>query len=59
MRLLARAGRLDELARLADFDVHARRQLDRTLSQAGKADELRDRAENGDRCAMLQLERLL
>lgn len=59
MHLLTKAGRLDALARLADSDVHARRQLDRTLRQSGKADELRHRAENGDRYALLQLERLL
>jgi len=59
MYLLAQAGRLDELARLAQTDVHARRQLDRTLRKAGKADELRRRANHGDRYALLQLKRLL
>jgi hypothetical protein len=58
MHLLAQAGRMDELARLAGSDVHARRQLDRTLREAGEADELRRRADDGDRYALLQLKRL-
>lgn len=59
MYLLAQAVRLDELARLAQTDVHARRQLDQTLREAGEADELRLRANHGDRYTLLQLKRLL
>ena len=59
MHLLAQAGYMDELARLAESDVHARRQLDRALREAGQADELRRRAEDGDQYALLQLQRLL
>ncbi|GAB7036467.1 MULTISPECIES: hypothetical protein [Catenuloplanes] len=56
---LARAGRLGELAVLAETDNRARRRLDRQLHDEGRADELRARAVGGDRTALLLLIRLL
>jgi hypothetical protein len=59
MDLLAKAGRLDELAVLGETDVHARRRLDRFLFDQGRDDELRQRARHGDRTALYLLVRLL
>jgi hypothetical protein len=56
---LARAGRLDELAALAETDATARRRLDRQLHHEGRADALRARAADGDRTALYLLVRLL
>jgi hypothetical protein len=56
---LAGAGRLDELAALAETDNHARRRLDRQLHHERRADDLRARAIGGDRTALLLLIRLL
>ena len=55
MHLLVQAGRLDELARLAESDPHARRQLDRSLYEAGDTLRLRHRAEDGDKYARYKL----
>jgi hypothetical protein len=41
MDLLARAGRLDELAALGQHDVHARRRLKRHLSDEGDSGSVR------------------
>jgi hypothetical protein len=57
--LLARAGRLDELAELAKSDGFARRQLDIRLREDGNIDELGRRAREGDKFALYQLLRLL
>ncbi|WP_407567186.1 hypothetical protein [Polymorphospora sp. A560] len=54
-----KAGLLDELADLAETDVHARRQLDRFLYEEGRDVELRRRAERGDKTALYFLVRLL
>ncbi|MFB6394616.1 hypothetical protein AAFH96_16095 [Polymorphospora sp. 2-325] len=59
MKLLVKAGLLDELADLAETDVHARRQLDRFLYEEGRDVELRRRAERGDKTALYFLVRLL
>lgn len=56
---LARAGRLDELAVLAETDGTARRRLDQQLHHEGRADDLRARAAGGDRAALYLLIRLL
>jgi hypothetical protein len=56
---LARAGRLDELATLAETDNHARRRLDQQLHHEGRADDLRARAIRGDRTALFLLIRVL
>ncbi len=57
--LLARAGRLAELTRLARTDVHARRRLNTALRERGMDEALRGRAEDGDRGALYGLVRLL
>ncbi|WP_233358645.1 hypothetical protein [Thermomonospora amylolytica] len=59
MDLLARAGRLDELAMLAETDRHARRRLGRLLYEEGRDGELRHRAQHGDKTALYLLVRLL
>lgn len=59
MDLLAKAGRLHELADLAENDVHARRRLDRFLFEEGRDSDLRQRAERGDKTALYLLVRLL
>jgi hypothetical protein len=59
MHLLAQSGRLEELAERAESDRHARRQLDRTLYETGRGDDLRRRAEHGDEYALYLLVRLL
>ena len=59
MNLLVKAGLLDELAERAEHDVHARRRLDRLLSEDGRDDELRQRAQHGDKTALYHLVRLL
>ncbi|MDH6229226.1 hypothetical protein [Streptomyces sp. MJP52] len=59
MDLLARAGRLPELAERALTDVHARRSLNRSLGEQGRDAALRTRVENGDLGALYVLVRLL
>lgn len=59
MDALARAGRLDELAALAETDSRARRRLDRQLHDEDRADDLRVRAISGDKTALYLLIRLL
>lgn len=59
MDLLARAGRLDELATLGETDVHARRHLDRFLFENHRDGHLRQRAQQGDKTALYYLLRLL
>ena len=59
MDLLAKAGRIDELATLAETDVHARRRLDRFLYENGCDDDLRQRAQRGDKAALYNLVKLL
>ncbi|BAJ32666.1 MULTISPECIES: hypothetical protein [Kitasatospora] len=59
LQLLASAGRLEELERLAATDVHARRRLDRALAERGLADALHARAADGDRYALYVLVRSL
>ncbi|MFG2116600.1 hypothetical protein ACGFRB_28840 [Streptomyces sp. NPDC048718] len=59
MHLLAQAGRLPELAERAPTCVHARRKLNRALSERGRETELRTRAEDGDRDALYVVLRLL
>ncbi|MFJ9608494.1 hypothetical protein ACIRS1_19375 [Kitasatospora sp. NPDC101176] len=56
--LLGDAGRFGELAELAVTDVHARRQLNRTLQERGMSGALLARAEDGDRGALYGLVRL-
>ena len=53
--LLARAGLSTELAELADNDAHARRRLDQFLFDEGRAEDLRARAEHGDKTALYKL----
>jgi hypothetical protein len=57
--LLARAGRLSELAELGKSHATARRRLNRHLYENGKADELQRRAQEGDKDALYKLLRLL
>ncbi|MEU1432439.1 hypothetical protein ABZ412_35770 [Nocardia sp. NPDC005746] len=59
MDLLAKAERIDELATLAEADVHARRRLDRFLYENGRDDDLRQRAHLGDKTALYYLVKLL
>jgi hypothetical protein len=59
MRLLVKAGRLDELAIRGETDRHARRRLDRMLYEEGRDGELRQRAEHGDKTALYLLVQLL
>jgi hypothetical protein len=59
MDLLAKAGQLDELAIRGETDRHALRRLDWMLYEEGRAGELRDRAERGDKYALYLLVRLL
>lgn len=59
MDLLARAGRLDDLATRGETDRHARRRLDRLLYEEGRDRELRHRAVHGDKAALYLLVRLL
>ncbi|MGI5175795.1 hypothetical protein ACQEVZ_05620 [Dactylosporangium sp. CA-152071] len=59
MDLLAKAGRLDELARRGESDRCARRRLDRLLYEQGRGSDLRHRAERGDKTAFYVLVRLL
>jgi hypothetical protein len=59
LNALAQAGRLDELAALAETDANARRRLDRQLHHEGRSDDLRARAVTGDRTALYLLIRLL
>jgi len=59
MDLLVKAERLEELAVLAESDNHARRRLDRYLREQRRDQDLRIRAEHGDRYALYLLVRLL
>jgi hypothetical protein len=59
MDLLAEAGRLDELAMRGETDTHARRRLDRLFYEEDRDDELRRRAQHGDKTALYLLVRLL
>lgn len=59
MDLLAKAERIDELATLAETDVHARRRLDRFLHETGRDGDLRQRAQRGDKAALYYLVKLL
>jgi hypothetical protein len=59
MNLLVKAGLLDEVAERAEHDVHARRRLDQFLFEDGRDDELRQRAQDGDKTAIYHLVRLL
>ncbi|ONI81595.1 hypothetical protein ALI144C_20045 [Actinosynnema sp. ALI-1.44] len=59
MDLLAKAGRLDELARWGERDRCARRRLDRLLYEQGRDSELRHRADCGDKTAFYKLVCLL
>ncbi|MFE0591060.1 hypothetical protein [Micromonospora echinospora] len=59
MDLLVKAGLLRELADRAEIDVHARRRLGRFLYEEGHDDELRERAQRGDKIALYLLVRLL
>lgn len=59
LRLLAVAGRLPELADLGRTDVHAVRALNTRLHEAGRGEDLRVRAEAGDRHALTHLVRFL
>ncbi|GII59687.1 hypothetical protein Pth03_80760 [Planotetraspora thailandica] len=59
MDLLAKAGRLDELTTRAGTDRHARRRLDRLLYEEGLDNDLRCRAQTGDKYALYLLVRLL
>ncbi|GLW64141.1 hypothetical protein Arub01_23850 [Actinomadura rubrobrunea] len=59
MDLLARAGRLDELATRGETDRHAQRRLDRLLYEEDRDSELRHRALHGDKYALYLLVRLL
>ncbi|WP_440082170.1 hypothetical protein [Streptosporangium sp. LJ11] len=59
MDLLARAGRLDELALRGETDRHAQRRLDRLLYEEGRDNELRRRAQYRDKTALYLLVRLL
>lgn len=59
LRLLAVAGRLSELADLGRTDVHAARTLNTYLHEAGRAGDLRARADAGDQHARTHLVRLL
>ncbi|MEU2036691.1 hypothetical protein [Nocardia amamiensis] len=54
-----KAGRIDELATLAETDVHARRRLDRFLYENGCDGDLRQRAQRGDKAALYFLVKLL
>ncbi|BEL04639.1 hypothetical protein Q0Z83_028300 [Actinoplanes sichuanensis] len=56
---LAKAGRFEELAEIAETDHRARRRLDRHLHDLGRADDLRTRAAASDATALYQLIRLL
>jgi hypothetical protein len=55
MQLLAKAGRLDVLAQLAETCKHARRQFNRHLVENGQADELHRRAQDGDTDALYRV----
>jgi hypothetical protein len=59
MNLLVKAGLLDEVLERAEHDVHARRRLNQFLFDNGRDDELRQRAQRGDRTALYHLVRLL
>ncbi|WP_146246524.1 hypothetical protein [Actinoplanes xinjiangensis] len=59
LNALAHAGRLDELAALAETDNQARRRLDHQLYHEGRADDLQARAVKGDRSALYLLIHLL
>ncbi|MFC6019100.1 hypothetical protein ACFP2T_23170 [Plantactinospora solaniradicis] len=59
MDLLAKAGRVEELAARAETDVHPRRRLDRFRYEQDRDGDLRHRARHGDRYALYMLVRLL